>query len=389
VVMFTDNLDYPAYDIVPDTSTYAFKALQRPTLIFDTYSYIHLINDPNEGISGADGNQGLNTDFEFEVDKYENDIFYMTGRFNKVKAIFKKASEKDKEGVKQGLMMQLPEEVQKKMANKYIKYTSGDGVEIALKVANNRSLYAFWFNDKTGKGEESEKYYNPEVDGSGDLFFPEPINAGPITITGLQFDSEKDAYTRFYTLQNTVIEANASYDPPSLPLTKIFGYAGDGKIFEALICTPNLTASLPNGNTKTALDLFIKFFSDFTILVNYDVHYYFTNPDGHTPELNIFFNPYGINLAELVLVEQTATYTFPIILSEENYLTFTTTEEVQMRGAAKEYYDKGYMKQLVDLFKKKTFKMEWSACQLSSGLIVQMTSQGSDGFTPPGILQQR
>ena len=39
VVMQTDNTMYISeFKGVPDTSTYTFKALQRPTLIFDTYS---------------------------------------------------------------------------------------------------------------------------------------------------------------------------------------------------------------------------------------------------------------------------------------------------------------------------------------------------------------
>lgn len=42
-----------ASSTAPQTSTYRLKALQRPTLIFDTYNYIHLIADPDASISGG------------------------------------------------------------------------------------------------------------------------------------------------------------------------------------------------------------------------------------------------------------------------------------------------------------------------------------------------
>ncbi|KAA6303094.1 MAG: hypothetical protein EZS26_000697 [Candidatus Ordinivivax streblomastigis] len=391
VVMFTDNPEYPGFDVIPDSSTYAFKALQRPTLIFDTYSYMHLINDPNADISGGSNTQGLYTDFEFEVEKYEDGIFYMAGRFNKVKAIFKKASKEDKAGVEEGLMMQLPEQVQQKMANKYIKYTAENGVEIAIKVVNNRSLYSFWFNDKTGMGEDSQKYYNAEVDGSGDLFFPEPISTGPVSVTGLKYDKNKEQFTDFYTSENKLVEATVSNDPPSLPLSKIFGYAGDGKMFEGLVCPPGLTSSLPAGDAKDALGLQLKFAVQKILCIGYDVHYTFVRTVSG-PEFQIYILPVAIGLdiyegKTLTTSYPAATYGFPVTYSDDNYLTFSTSKTVRMRGGAQIYYDLNIMTQLVDLFTDKTFEIRWSNVGASTGLIIQLVSQ-SDGFAPPAILQQ-
>ncbi|WP_316840988.1 DUF4302 domain-containing protein [Pedobacter gandavensis] len=46
-------------------STYRLKALQFPTLIFDTYNSIHLLSDPNPAVNGGTAGKGLTSDFEF------------------------------------------------------------------------------------------------------------------------------------------------------------------------------------------------------------------------------------------------------------------------------------------------------------------------------------
>src|SRR5215216_4660860 len=66
--------------VTPQESSYRLKAQQQPTLIFDTYSYVHVLADPNEGVVLADNfvlfanvnggpiGQGLLSDFEFIID---------------------------------------------------------------------------------------------------------------------------------------------------------------------------------------------------------------------------------------------------------------------------------------------------------------------------------
>src|SRR6185312_11809852 len=49
-------------------SSYRLKALQQPSLIFDTYSYIHVLSDPDDGVNGGVFGKGLQSDFEFFFD---------------------------------------------------------------------------------------------------------------------------------------------------------------------------------------------------------------------------------------------------------------------------------------------------------------------------------
>jgi|GEM_PF-231978 len=90
----------------PKSSSYRIKALQRPTLIFDTYSYIHVPCDPDPSVSltplintlgpGA-GGLGWGTDFEFEFSDSTaatqlGDTIHLSGLANQASAVLIKAT---------------------------------------------------------------------------------------------------------------------------------------------------------------------------------------------------------------------------------------------------------------------------------------------------------
>jgi hypothetical protein len=77
-------------------SSYRLKALQQPSLIFDTYSYIHMLSDPDGAVSGGAYGQGLKSDFEFAIDTVTADSIRLTGRFNGSKLSLRKAAQGDR-----------------------------------------------------------------------------------------------------------------------------------------------------------------------------------------------------------------------------------------------------------------------------------------------------
>ncbi|MBX3256908.1 MAG: DUF4302 domain-containing protein [Chitinophagaceae bacterium] len=76
-------------------SSYRLKALQQPALIFDTYSYIHLLSDPRGSVNGGQNGQGLRADFEFAINSVAGDSMVLTGRVNGTKLTLYKASSQD------------------------------------------------------------------------------------------------------------------------------------------------------------------------------------------------------------------------------------------------------------------------------------------------------
>jgi hypothetical protein len=77
---------------IPAQSSYRLKALQQPALVFDTYSYIHMLADPDAGVNGGIYGNGLVSDFEFSIDTVATDSIALTGRFNGSSMVLHKAS---------------------------------------------------------------------------------------------------------------------------------------------------------------------------------------------------------------------------------------------------------------------------------------------------------
>lgn len=74
-------------------SSYRLKQMQQPTLIFDTYNYVHFLADPDAGVNNGEYGAGLNSDFEFIIEAdFIKSVLYegaddpntisMTGRFH-------------------------------------------------------------------------------------------------------------------------------------------------------------------------------------------------------------------------------------------------------------------------------------------------------------------
>jgi hypothetical protein len=93
VEMFSDFDSTSA--VTPMTASYRLKALQQPALLFDTYSYVHVLSDPDASVNGGIYGAGLGSDFEFAIDSIKGDTVKLTGRFNGSKAMLIKATQQE------------------------------------------------------------------------------------------------------------------------------------------------------------------------------------------------------------------------------------------------------------------------------------------------------
>ncbi len=76
-------------------SSYRLKALQQPELIFDTYTYLHDLANPDALVPGATSGHGLYADFEFEMRQTTADSLVLIGKYNGMPVNFYKATDKD------------------------------------------------------------------------------------------------------------------------------------------------------------------------------------------------------------------------------------------------------------------------------------------------------
>jgi hypothetical protein len=83
----------PASAVTLKESSYRLKALQQIALIFDTYSYLHVLADPDPTANGGTLGAGLLSDFEFYFDDNTSaDTIRLVGRINGSKMILVRAT---------------------------------------------------------------------------------------------------------------------------------------------------------------------------------------------------------------------------------------------------------------------------------------------------------
>lgn len=407
VEMYTDNIHYPNYKTEVETTTYAFMAFQRPTLVFDTYCYMSIPNDPDDDISYGKNNKGLVTDFEFEVVRYdaENQTFHMQGRFNKGNAILRPATQQDMKNAGSGLMMDVVNNTYQdtRWVNKYIHGTTSAGAEVAVKLYDNRNMYLFVYDGRTGLTRDELSYFNTEIDGSGDLVFPEPVELGEETITGVMLDGGD--FVEFYTESGDGVPLSITNTPPTIPLEDLFGVLDDqGKMYNSFTTTSDVVTSLVSGITYDALYLFPKFFAAFgsiNLVSTYDQVYYISQDPGDGQYyLTMTMTPLGLGISfetwTSVTSFPTGTYRFKLSNINWNELTFMTDAPQLMDAGAREYYNNGITRPIVDGLRSKTLKLQWSEVGVPRGMIVELKAANLSeadnhklNFIPPAILTKR
>ncbi len=184
VVMFSDFDSTMAK--TPGTSSYRIKAVQRPSLIFDTYSYIEVPCDPDPAVSKSPFGPGLGwgTDFEFSFSDNVSpaqlgDTINLIGNLNGSNAILVKATQAQRDAYFNGTFANSF--VFDKILN-YFKHASIGGQEIEFTPGiNNHVVDVNWLEAGNLKSA-STTYY---VTGDG-IHFVVPVNTGPQTISALQ-----------------------------------------------------------------------------------------------------------------------------------------------------------------------------------------------------------
>jgi hypothetical protein len=134
---------------VPASSGYRLKALQRPSLIFDTYSYMHIPADPDPDVSFSPtgtGGYGWGTDFNFAFTKAApSDTMQLEGIFNKSSAVLVKATQAEMDAAFKNsrLGFIMTETFNYPVANPYITFPAGAGGNIAVGLDIDNVIMSF------------------------------------------------------------------------------------------------------------------------------------------------------------------------------------------------------------------------------------------------------
>ncbi|GAA4208934.1 hypothetical protein GCM10022289_33590 [Pedobacter jeongneungensis] len=222
-------------------STYRLKALQFPTLIFDTYSYIHLAADPDASVSGGTSATGLKSDFEFAFDKASGDSLKMNGIFNGNAMTMIKLSEAESASiVAGGLKTMMDANAAYVTANRYPYIIFADNIKVAISIDPATKVVKLSYINGTEVKTQSVTFAH----GINKLTLSGNLTYNGITFNELQYDPTNKVYyitagsTR-YMLQNSAT--------PITPLSLMFGFPSSYTYRRITIPSAGLTSGVTSG----------------------------------------------------------------------------------------------------------------------------------------------
>ena len=197
-------------------SSYRLKALQQPALIFDTYSYVHLLADPNGLVNGGSFGQGLQSDFEFAFDGVSGDSIKLTGRFHGSRAVLVKATKQEADAFNNkqlgnGLAFQNIN----RLLNYFKQFTLGNrSYEISVNQVT-RTVTLSWVSGNGSVQSFTTQYYYT-VNG---IEFVNPLSDGVNTIrgfSGISYDAANSVLR--VTVNNSQIVITGATKPLKVDL---------------------------------------------------------------------------------------------------------------------------------------------------------------------------
>lgn len=197
---------------VEKESSYRLKAMQTPSLIFDTYSYLHILADPDDRVNGGVTGEGLRSDFEFSIqeDSIASDRITLVGRRYNSRMVLTKATPAQRVAYEQGALSQQLQFGKIAQLHSYFKRASIGGTQYEISYnAQKRTITLTWFGSGgVIQSFTSNFYYNSEG-----LQFVTPLVVNGQTISGFTDISwVADTKTLNFTAgtsKSTIVEASA------------------------------------------------------------------------------------------------------------------------------------------------------------------------------------
>jgi len=166
-------------------SSYRLKAMQTPALIFDTYSYMHILADPDGSVNGGSNGVGLASDFEFAIDSLVADSILLTGRRYGTKLKLVKAVQQDLDAWQNGGWLKVLSLENISKIQNYFKRMNIGGKEYEVRVnVGNKTITFIWI-DGTGTPQQFTTTYNYSATG---IVLSTPFNTGNEVINQIGID---------------------------------------------------------------------------------------------------------------------------------------------------------------------------------------------------------
>jgi len=153
-------LSYSAMDerksLQPMESSYRIAADQVLSLYFDTYSYLHILADPNEFVNGGFRGAGLISDFEFSILEFKKDTIKLKGNHNSSEFILIRANEdQGKEYINQAFKLNNSLEKLNQFPHYFNKFNF-ENQDIQFAINNILNTISFYYDENGFKQYTTE-----------------------------------------------------------------------------------------------------------------------------------------------------------------------------------------------------------------------------------------
>jgi Domain of unknown function (DUF4302) len=336
-------------------TTYQVKALQKPTLIFDSYSYLHELVNPD-----YNGGEGARADLELEVTSITADKVILEGTRNNTELTLTKLTNAEFESVtKGGLANIFKSTVTYVSSDKFInlKFPNGQNTDVFIDL-NTKILTIMYLKDNDIATVSSA--FITTITG---LQLKKPINLNGISITELIWDNQlKNYYFLSGSTRTNLIESIK----PALPF--IYGL---GTLFADIVLDPQIAtqsaeykklysdikaktiALSTTAPTRVIGDIYFHYFADdgvFALVIDYTRTY----PDRvDTFGGVIIYNPSIDNSGNITFTRQSQTYT---LVDGEFFLDMSP---IVLAG----------IKEFTDLIEKNSFTWDYDTVESKTSVL--------------------
>lgn len=206
---------------IPKESSWHLKATQRPSIVFDTYSYIHIAADPDETVSFSptqQGGYGWGSDYDFSFQNAEpGDTLFLEGNFNHSSALMIRATQEEIDAAFNKQLKHILEVTNNlPKTSSFLYFDASDNSKIGVSFNNFLFRINFVFlssgNLQTVSAPFSHTTYG--------VHFMSPLTLGGYTFQDLYWDEAVDRYY-INTGSGRVDIRNSS--TPIIPMNEVLG----------------------------------------------------------------------------------------------------------------------------------------------------------------------
>lgn len=172
-------------------SSYRLKSTTLPSLYFDTYSYLHLLADPDPQTNGGQPGWGLHSDFEFSILEAGTDTIKLKGNLNGSTLVLVKANANEAKAYKEGHLNELKQLVVdylSKNAFNYLETSKNKTVGFNLNLNSKELVLSY-----DSSGVLKTKNTGFAFSGINDLILPKKITVDDLSFDKMEISDDKSS----------------------------------------------------------------------------------------------------------------------------------------------------------------------------------------------------